>query len=116
MKAASSNSQIMFLCLHAAGLQVIPITMSALRASRGAHDPTDIFIPIVIATFLTTIASMCIVSFKQKINIFQPVILAWIGGISVFIAGLVVYLKSLDVDHVQSFSRALSGGLILLIF
>lgn len=115
-KSTASNSQIMFLCLHASGLQVIPITMIALRASRGAHDPTDVFIPIVIATFLTTIASMCIVAFKQKINIFQPVILAWIGSLSVLIAGLVVYLKSLDVDHVQSFSRALSGGLILLIF
>jgi spore maturation protein SpmA len=91
-KSTASNSQIMFLCLHASGLQVIPITMIALRASRGAHDPTDVFIPIVIATFLTTIASMCIVSYKQKISVFQPVILAWIGGISVLIAGLVVYL------------------------
>ncbi|HXO74270.1 MAG TPA: nucleoside recognition domain-containing protein [Puia sp.] len=115
-KSTASNSQIMFLCLHASGLQVIPITMIALRASRGAHDPTDVFIPIVIATFLTTIASMCIVAFKQKINIFQPVILAWIGSLSLLIAGLVVYLKSLDAEHVQSFSRALSGGLILLIF
>ncbi|HTI90617.1 MAG TPA: nucleoside recognition domain-containing protein [Puia sp.] len=115
-KSTASNSQIMFLCLHASGLQVIPITMIALRASKGAHDPTDIFIPIVIATFLTTIASMCIVAFKQKISVFQPVILAWIGSISVLIAALVVYLKSLDAEHVQSFSRALSGGLILLIF
>lgn len=115
-KSTASNSQIMFLCLHASGLQVIPITMIALRASKHAHDPTDVFIPIVIATFLTTIASMCIVAFRQKINLFQPVILLWIGGISVFIAALVVYLKSLDTDHVQSFSRALSGGLILLIF
>jgi len=115
-KDAASNSQIMFLCLHASGLQVIPISMIALRASKGAHDPTDIFIPIVIATFLTTLASMCIVAFKQKINIFQREILVWIGSLSILIGGLVVYLKSLDADHVQSFSRALSGGLILLIF
>ncbi|HEY6900759.1 MAG TPA: nucleoside recognition domain-containing protein, partial [Puia sp.] len=109
-KDTASNPQIMFLCLHASGLQVIPISMIALRASKGAHDPTDVFIPIVIATFLTTVASMCIVSFKQKINIFQKEILVWIGGISVAIAALVVYLKSLDTEHVQSFSRALSGG------
>lgn len=115
-KSTASNSQIMFLCLHASGLQLIPITMIALRASKHAHDPTDVFIPIVIATFLTTIASMCIVAFKQKINIFQPVILSWIGGISVLMGALVVYLKSLDSEHVQSFSRAFSGGLILLIF
>lgn len=115
-KSTASNSQIMFLCLHASGLQVIPITMIALRASKHAHDPTDVFIPIVIATFLTTIASMCIVAFKQKINVFQGPILAWIGGISVLMGLLVVYLKSLDAEHVQSFSRVLSGGLILLIF
>lgn len=115
-KDTASNSQIMFLCLHASGLQVVPVTMIALRASKGAHDPTDVFVPIVIATFLTTVASMCIVAFKQKINIFQKEIMVWIGSISVLIAALVVYLKSLDTAHVQSVSRVLSGGLILLIF
>ncbi|MBS1662144.1 MAG: spore maturation protein, partial [Bacteroidetes bacterium] len=115
-KDTASNPQIMFLCLHASGLQVIPISMIALRASKGAHDPTDVFIPIVIATFLTTLASMFIVAFKQRINIFQKEIMVWVGSLSVLIGLLVVYLKSLDTEHVQSFSRALSGGLILLIF
>src|SRR5580698_3206552 len=114
-KTTASNSQIMFLCLHQSGLQLIPVSMIALRAAVGAPDPTDIFIPIVIATFITTIASMCIVAAWQRINIFQPVILAWVGGLSVIIAALVVYLRSLDADRVQSFSRALSGGLILFI-
>ena len=111
----ASNSQIMFLCLHASGLQVVPATMIALRASMGASDPTDIFIPIVIATFITTVASMCIVAAWQRINIFKPVVLVWVGSLSVLIASLVVYLRSLDVERMQSFSRALSGGLILLI-
>jgi spore maturation protein SpmA/spore maturation protein SpmB len=115
-KSTASNSQIMFLCLHASGLQVVPVTMIALRASKGAHDPTDVFVPIVIATFLTTVASMCIVAFKQKINIFQREIMIWIGSISLLIGAFVVYLKSLDTEHVQSISRILSGGLILLIF
>src|SRR6202012_3066711 len=56
-KDTASNSQIMFLCLHASGLQVIPVTMIALRATLGAKDLTDVFIPLVFATFLTTIAS-----------------------------------------------------------
>jgi spore maturation protein SpmA/spore maturation protein SpmB len=114
----ASNSQIMFLCLHASGLQIVPVTMIALRASAHppAPDPTDIFIPIVIATFITTVASMCIVAAWQRINIFKPVVLAWVGGMSILIASLVLYLRSLDVDTMQSFSRALSGGLILLIF
>jgi spore maturation protein SpmA len=115
-KDTASNSQIMFLCLHASGLQVIPVSMIALRASMHAPDPTDIFVPIVIATFITTVASMCIVAAWQRINVFQPVILAWVGSLSVLIAVLVVFLRSLDADRVQSFSRALSGGLILFIF
>ena len=114
-KSSASNSQIMFLCLHASGLQVVPVSILALRASMGAPDPTDIFIPIVIATFVTTVASMCIVAAWQKINLFQPVVLFWVGGMSVVIAVLVIYLRSLGPDQVQSFSRALSGGLILLI-
>ena len=91
-KDTASNSQIMFLCLHASGLQVIPVSMIALRASMHAPDPTDIFVPIVIATFITTVASMCIVAAWQRINVFQPVILAWVGSLSVLIAVLVVYL------------------------
>jgi spore maturation protein SpmA/spore maturation protein SpmB len=115
-KDTASNSQIMFLCLHASGLQVIPVSMIALRATMHAPDPTDIFVPIVIATFITTVASMCIVAAWQRINVFQPAILLWVGGISIIMTGLVLYLHSLSADHVQSFSRALSGGLILLIF
>ncbi|MBS1606959.1 MAG: spore maturation protein, partial [Bacteroidetes bacterium] len=115
-KARASNSQIMFLCLHASGLQVIPISVIALRATMGAPDPTDIFVPIVIATFITTVASMSIVAAWQRINLFQPAVFVWVGGISLVIGGLVVYLHSMTTDHVQAFSRALSGGLILLIF
>jgi spore maturation protein SpmA/spore maturation protein SpmB len=115
-KTTASNSQIMFLCLHASGLQLIPVSMIALRAAAKAPDPTDIFIPIVIATFITTLASMSIVAVRQKINLFQPVILGWIGSLSLLIAALVLYLRTLSADGVQSFSRALSGGIILFIF
>jgi spore maturation protein SpmA len=115
-KTTASNSQIMFLCLHTSGLQIIPVSIIALRASMKAPDPTDLFIPIVIATFITTLASMFIVAFRQRINLFQPVILLWIGSLSAIIGAIVLYLRSLDAEGVQSFSRAASGGLILLIF
>ncbi len=115
-KSVASNPQIMFLCLHASGLTLIPVSIIALRSAAKAANPMDIFIPCMIATFVATIAAMLIVSFKQKINVFQPVILAWIGGISAIIAALVVYIKSLDTDAVQLFSGNLSSGLILLIF
>lgn len=116
IKAVATNSQIMFLCLHASGLTLIPVSIIALRSAAKAANPMDIFIPCMIATFVATIAAMMIVSFKQKINVFQPVILAWIGGISAIIALLVVYIKSLDGESVQIFSGSLSSGIILLIF
>ncbi len=115
-KTRASNPQIMFLCLHQSGLQLIPVSVIAIMAANGAKDPTDVFIPIVIATFLTTLASMSVVAIRQRINLLQPVILAWIGSLSVLIAGLVVYLRTLNADGVQSFSRAFSSGLILFIF
>lgn len=115
-KAVASNSQIMFLCLHACGPTLIPVTIIAVRASANAANPTDIFIPAMIVTFAATLAAMCIVSFKQKINLFQPAILLWVFSISAIIVLLVVYLASLDAAGLQSFSGLLSNGLILLIF
>ena len=79
-KTVASNSQIMFLALHASGLTLIPVTIIAYRSGLGAQNPTDVFIPCMIATFAATVAAMFIVSFKQRINIFQPVILGWIRG------------------------------------
>lgn len=115
-KTVASNAQIMFLCLHASGLTLIPVSIIAARAAVNSASPTDIFVPCMIATFIATVAALLIVSFRQKINIFQPVILAWIGGISVLIAALVLYLATLNAEGVQSFSAVLSNGIILAIF
>ncbi|RYD58617.1 MAG: spore maturation protein [Sphingobacteriales bacterium] len=115
-KETATNSQLMFLCLHASGLTLIPVSIIAARAALKAANPTDIFIPCMIATFAATMAAMFIVAIRQKINVFQPVILAWVGGISVVIALLLVYLNSLNTEGVQSFSSLLSNGLILAIF
>lgn len=112
----ASNSQIMFLCLHASGLTLIPVSIIAIRASMNATNPTDIFLPCMIATFAATMASMTIVSIKQKINLFQPVVLAYVGGISAIIALLVIYLVRLSRGELEVFSRVLSNGLILFIF
>jgi len=115
-KDTASNSQVMFLCLHASGLTLIPVSIIAMRASLNASNPTDIFLPCMIATFVATMAAMFIVSYKQKIKVFQPVIMMWVLGISSLIALMIIYLHSLSADGVQSFSRVLSNGLILLIF
>lgn len=118
-KENASNAQIMFLVLHASGLTLIPISIIAMRASvtPPALNPTDIFIPCMIATFAATMAALFIVSFKQKINLFQPVTLLWILGISAIIGLLIAYLKIfLNQKGIEQFSGVMSNGLILLIF
>lgn len=118
-KDTASNSQIMFMVLHASGLTLIPVSIIAMRASvtPPAANPTDIFIPCMIATFAATIAALLIVSFKQKINLLQPITLLWILGISAMIGLLIAYLKIfLNQQAIQEFSNVLSNGLILLIF
>jgi spore maturation protein SpmA len=69
----------MFLCLHASGLTLIPVSIIAIRASMKSATPTDIFLPCMIATFFATMAAMIIVSFKQKINLLQPVVSGLFG-------------------------------------
>jgi len=115
-KDVASNAQIMFLCLHTSGLALIPVSIIAIRASLNSANPTEIFIPCMIATFAATMAAMFIVSFKQKISLLQPAILVWILSISAIIAALVLYLYTLNTKELQSFSGILSNGLILFIF
>lgn len=115
-KDTASNAQIMFLALHASGLTLIPVSIIAIRASMGAENPTDIFLPCLIATFMATMAAMIIVSVKQKINLFQPIVLAYVGGISAIIGLLVMFLVKLNQAELASFSKALSNGIILFIF
>ncbi len=115
-KTRASNAQLMFLCLHASGLTLIPTIIIADRVALKSAHPTDIFIPCMIATFVATIAAMMIVAYRQRIRIFQSVILFWVLGISTVIAALIYYIKSLDAKGVQLFSGSLSNGIILLIF
>ncbi|MBC7874373.1 MAG: spore maturation protein [Ferruginibacter sp.] len=115
-KTTASNAQLMFLSLHASGLTLIPVSIIADRVALKSSHPTDIFIPCMIATFVATIAAMVMVAFRQRIRIFQPVILLWVLGISAVIAALILYIKTLDAQGVQLFSTSLSNGIILLIF
>lgn len=117
-KERASNAQIMFLALHASGLTLIPVSIIAMRAAVNppAANPTDIFIPCMIATFVATVAALTIVSFRQRISLFQPVILGWVLGISALIAALIWYITTLGAGGIERFSTILSNGLIILIF
>lgn len=115
-KEKATNAQVMFLCLHASGLTLIPTTIIADRVALKSQYPTEIFIPCMIATFAATIAALTIVSFKQGIRVFQPVILGWVLGITGLFTALILYVRTLDAKGVTLFSSSLSNGLILLIF
>ena len=93
-KDEASNAQIMFLVLHASGLTLIPLSIMAQRAVLGARDPSDIFIPCLIATYVATVVGMVAVAIKQRINLFNPVVISWLGGISLAIFGMVWYFTN----------------------
>ena len=114
-KDTASNPQIMFMVLHASGLTIIPVSIIAQRAILKSNDPTSIFIPCMIATFAATVVALTVVAIKQKINLFQPAILLWVGGISALIAALVFFLR-VHSDYIVPFSKVFSNGLILLLF
>src|ERR1700730_15066699 len=89
-KETASNAQIMFMVLHASGLTIIPVSIIAQRAILKSNDPTLIFIPCMIASFVATVTGLIAVSIKQRINLFNPVVIAWLGSISLLI-GLLIY-------------------------
>jgi spore maturation protein SpmA len=116
VKDTASNAQIMFLVLHTSGLTILPISIIAQRAILGAEDPTDIFIPCIIATYVATIVGMLIVAVWQKINLWDRVIIAWLFGLTSFIAFIIWYFTSyLSKAEITEVSKVVSNTLLFLI-
>jgi len=106
-KDTASNSQIMFLVLNTSGLTIIPVSVMVFRAQLGAANPADIFIPILLATFFSTIAGLVSVSIMQKIKLYDKVILAYLGGMTAFIVAVIWYFSSLpkeDITRISTFA------------
>ncbi|MVN91855.1 nucleoside recognition domain-containing protein [Mucilaginibacter aquatilis] len=115
-KDTASNAQIMFLVLHTSGLTLLPVSIIAQRAIFKATDPTDIFIPCIIATYVATIVGMLAVAIKQRINLIDKVVLAWLGGFTAFISLLVWYFSAyLSKDEISTVSKVASNLLLFLI-
>ena len=108
-KDAASNAQIMFLVLNTSGLTIVPVSIMVYRAQLGAANPTDIFIPILLATYFSTLAGLIAVAIYQKINLFDRVILAYLGGISALMAGVIWYFSTLDKEAVTVVSNVASN-------
>jgi spore maturation protein SpmA len=111
-KTRASNAMIMFLVLNTSGLTLIPISVMVYRAQLGAADPSDVFLPILLSTFFATMAGIVAVSLYQRINLFNRVILAYMGGISLVIAGIIYYFTTLPKAEVGTVS-SVSGNVIL---
>jgi len=114
-KDTASNSQIMFIVLNTSALTIVPISIMAIRAAKGAKDPTDVFVPLLLATYFSTLAGLLAVSIIQKINLLNKVVLSYVGGITLFIALVIWRLNSLDQPYVEVISR-LAGNFILFLF
>ena len=114
-KDTASNAQILFLVLNTSGLTLIPISIMVYRAQLGAADPTDIFIPILLATFFSTIVGLITIALFQKINLFDKVILAYLGGISLIIGGIIFLFKTLPQEQAEVISKVSSNLLLFII-
>jgi len=95
-KDTASNPMIMFLVLNTSGLTIIPVSIMVYRAQLGAAVPSDIFMPILLATFFSTLAGIVVTSIYQRINLFQPVLLATLGGMSLAVTALLWGFSRLD--------------------
>ena len=108
-KETASNAMIMFLNLNASGLTIIPITIMMYRAQLGAANPSDVFMPILLATSISTMVAVIAVSFVQKINLFQKNLLFFFGCFLLFIGSLIVLFKSLPPEKVTLFSSLVAN-------
>ncbi len=114
-KEAASDPMIMFLCINASGLTLIPITIMMYRAQMGAVNPSDVFLPIMLATFTSTLIAILAVCFKQKINVLQRNLLLFFGGMILLIGGLILLFHSLDQEQVSLYSTLFANTLLFTI-
>jgi len=109
-KDTASNAQIMFLVLHTSGLTLIPLAIMAQRAILGARDPSDIFIPCMIATYVATVTGIIAVSIRQRINLLGGVVLSWLGGMTAAIVAFIWYITTyLSKPEIETFSKVASN-------
>lgn len=111
-KDTASNAQIMFIVLNASGLTIIPIAIMVYRAQLGAADPSDIFIPILLATFSSSITGLIMVSIYQRINLWDRTILSYLAGMSVFVAGLIYWTSTLPQESLSLYSKVFSNVIL----
>jgi spore maturation protein SpmA len=111
-KEKASNAMVMFLCLNASGLTLIPITILMYRIQLGAANPSDVFLPILLTTFTSTLVAIFAVCIKQRINILQKNLLLFFGGLAMFIGGLAWLFTSMEEEKVSLYSTVFANTLL----
>jgi spore maturation protein SpmA len=111
-KDTASNAMIMFLVLNTSGLTILPISIMVYRTQMGAADPSDIFIPILLATYFSTLAGLISVALYQKINLLNKTILAYLGGLTLLIFGIIYYFSTIPKESIAGISSLVSNILL----
>lgn len=111
-KDTASNAMIMFLVLNTSGLTLIPISVMVYRAQLGAANPSDIFLPILLSTFFSTLAGIIAVSIYQKINLLNKIILAYLGGFSALVAGIIYLFVTLPQTQASVYSTVIANVIL----
>ena len=114
-KERASNSMVMFLCINASGLTLIPITIMMYRAQLGAANPSDVFLPIMLTTFSSTLVAILAVCLRQGISILQRNLLLFFGGMGLLIGGLIVLFHSMEQEQVSLYSTLFANTLLFTI-
>ncbi len=112
-KDTASNPMIMFLVLNTSGLTLIPVSIMVYRAQMGAAQPTDIFIPILLATFFSTLAGIIVTSLYQRINLINRTMLLTLGGACLLVAGVIRGFSQLDGELMNTVSTTVANILLM---
>lgn len=114
-KDTASNAQIMFLVLNTSGLTLIPVSILALRASQHSANPAEVFIPILLATYFSTMVGLIGVAIWQKINLFDKVVLSYLVGMAAIVSLIIWFFSTLSKDQVESYSSVFGNGILFTI-
>jgi spore maturation protein SpmA len=112
LNETASNSMIMFLVLNTSGLTIIPVSILVYRAQMGAAQPTDIFVPILLATFAATLAGIIVTSIYQRINLFQPVLIGTLGGMCLLVAAMIWGFSQMDKETMDMVSTLVANVIL----
>ena len=109
----ATDEMVLFMVINASSVSILPMTIFTFRAQMGAKDPTDVFVPILIATYCSVMTGLLVTSMVQKINLWNRVVLGWLGALTAVVGGMVWYFARLDAASVAKQSAVLANSLLL---